>query len=363
MKQDRARGRWLAIFVWLNAAVSPAYSQCPQFSNYNVSGVPTQCGSTITISQEGANIPAGSSVDWYIGMGTNFNPYNGEGMQIGSVPVTTEMCNNIPEVLYIMVNPDNNQVGGPGDECDEFLVLWTGSGGFMMNDILITNLGPGTSVWDDFAPGNGSTFSCGVPLPPGPIPENAILIIQSSPNNNVSVNSDALCASGLPVYIITYTGTMSCMFGYFDNNSPCSSCPVNIAINGTDCDFNISANYTPPGSSVDGWAWANTGAGVYANVIPPLDFPVFDPPANTIPDFVWTVPADFCTTFGPGDWNLQGILNPPPVGGCPEIASPYFGVNISCPELILSGGGEVCENNCPDNPALIGFQIIGNDVP
>ncbi len=365
MRMDKAGGASSLTLLIVTLLAIGAKAQCPQFSNYMITGnTGTLCeGATITISQDAQNIPAGSFVDWYIGDGTSFNPYDGDGTLIGSVPINSNPCNNPPQVLYIMVNPDNTQVGSSGDQCDEFLVLWTGSGGYTMNDFLVTNLGPGNLQWDDFAPGNASTFSCGVPLPPGPIPENAILIIQSSTANNVMINSDALCASGLPVYIMSYTGTVDCMFGYFDNNAPCSSCPINIAIDGTLCDFMIAANYTPPANSIDGWAWANTGAGVYADVIPNLNIPSFVPPVVDVPDFNWIIPSDFCENFGEGDWHLNGILNPPPPAGCPEIMSPYYAVDISCPALILSGGGEVCEGNCPDMPTPISFEVIGDDVP
>ena len=152
------------------------------------------------------------------------------------------------------------------------------------------------------------------------------------------INSDVLCASGLPVYVITYTGTVDCMFGYFDNNSPCSSCPINIVIDSDVCDFTLNPTYSPPGSSIDGWAWANTGAGVYADVIPGLTIPVFDPPQISIPTWTYTVRPDFCEMFGENEWYVIGILDPPPPAGCPEITTGYFEVNVSCPELVIMGG-------------------------
>jgi hypothetical protein len=64
-----------------------------------------------------------------------------------------------------------------------------------------------------------------------------------------------------------------------------------------------------------------------------------------------------------GNWYITGILSPPPSGTCPDIFTDYFLLNISCPELSLSGGGDVCTGNCPDNPTEILFNIIGDDVP
>lgn len=342
-----------------------AYAQCPQFTSSSITGnIDPLCeGEAVTLSIAGQNIDPGSTVEWYIGANSTYNPYVGEGTLIGSVPGEDDPCVDPPEVLYIMVNPDNVQVGGSGDQCDEFMVLWTGSGGFNTADILVSNLGPGTFQWDSYIAGNAANFSCGVALPPGPVPPNAILIIQSSTANNVFIDSDNLCASGLPVYIISYDGTGACTGGYFDNNSPCASCPVMIEITGSTCQFDLSLDYQPPANTIDGWGWANTGSGVFANVIPVVDIPPFMPPLVLFDDYVWTVPANFCETQGGGEYWITGIINPPPSGACLDIFTPFFGLEISCPEAMLSGGGDVCEGNCPDDPTEINFTIIGDDIP
>ncbi|MEO6132108.1 MAG: hypothetical protein ABIQ02_09690, partial [Saprospiraceae bacterium] len=346
-------------FFW----IPKAYTQCPQFPTSSITGASgTLCeGASVTLSATAANIPSGSFIEWYIGTNSTYNPYTGQGINIGEVPIEMT-CNNTPAILYIMVNPDNIQAGGSGDKCDEFLVLWTGSGGFNTSDILVSNLGTGTSVWDDFVIGNAATFSCGTALPPGPVPPNAILIIQANTTNNINVNISNLCASGLPVYIIAYNGTPSCAGDYFDNNSPCSSCPVLLSISGS-CSASINVNYMPPAASIDGWGWSNMGSGVFANVVPPVTIPAYTPDQIIVDDFVWTVPNDFCETMAGGNWYITGILEPPPAGACPDIFTPHFLLNISCPELIISGGGDVCVGNCPDNPTEIMFEIVGDDVP
>ena len=66
---------------------------------------------------------------------------------------------------------------------------------------------------------------------------------------DIDIDITALCGSGLPVYIIAYNETVSCIGGYFDNNSPCASCPVMIDIAGS-CPADINIDYMPPGSSV-----------------------------------------------------------------------------------------------------------------
>ncbi len=352
--------RIASFLVWHSA-----FAQCPQFTTSSISGnlEPLCEGEAVILSVAGLNIDPGSTVEWYIGVSGTFNPYIGEGTLIGSVPAQADPCVDPPQVLYIMVNPDNTQVGGSGDQCDEFMVLWTGSGGFNTVDILVSNLGPGTFQWDSYIAGNAANFSCGIALPPGPVPPNAILIIQSSTANNVFIDSDNLCASGLPVYIISYDGTGACTGGYFDNNSPCTSCPVMIDITGTTCQYALSLDYQPPANPVDGWGWANTGTGVFADVIPVVDIPAFMPPAALFDNFVWTVPANFCETMGGGDYWITGIIDPPPSGVCLDIFTPFYGLEISCPEAMLSGGGDVCAGNCPDDPTEINFTIVGDDTP
>jgi gliding motility-associated-like protein len=349
-------------FFWVLG--SYCLAQCPDLPTSDaVDHTQILCeGDMLTMMATGENIAIGSTVDWYITQGTE-NPYNGDGVLIGSSPVTGDPCNNAPEVLYIMVNPDNTQVGGSGDQCDEFVVLWTGSGGFMTSDILVSNLGPGTFQWDSFVAGNAANFSCGTALPPGAVPPNAILIIQSSPNNNVFIDADNLCASGLPVYIIAYDGTGACTGGYFDNDSPCASCPVMFDITGVTCQYDFELNYMPPASSTNGWAWANTGSGVYADVIPVLDIPAFDMTGIVVEDFLWTIPQDFCEDFPANDYFIVGIPNPPPPAGCPQITTSYFGFDVQCGTVMLSGGGDICAGNCPEAPNTINFTIEGEGIP
>ncbi len=338
MTDERARKWWFPCLALVCGSLCHPLAQCPDLPTSSVSGNNNVLceGSAVTLSVTGVNLGDGSTIDWYLLQNDLQNPYNGDGKLIGEAPVNSDPCANSPEVLYIMVNPDNTQVGGTGDQCDEFIVLWTGSGGFSTSAISITNLGPGNFQWNSFIAGNASNFSCGTAWPPGPVPANAILIIQSSPNNNVQINDDNLCASGLPVYIIAYDGTVACTGGYFDNNSPCSSCPVMIAIAGATCQFNINLDYQPPSNSIDGWGWANTGSGVFADVVPPVNVPPFVPPAVTIDDIVWTVPDDFCETMGGGTYYIAGIPNPGPPGGCPQVITSYFELEVSCSALILS---------------------------
>ncbi len=351
------------VFVFLVVATN-ANAQCPIVPTSDVIDhtVPLCEGDVLTMVATGEGFPVGSTLDWYLVQGTE-DPYSGDGELIASAPVTGDPCNNPPEILYVMVNPDNGQVGSSGDQCDEFIVMWTGSGGYNTSDIVITNLGPGSFQWDDYEAGNSANFSCGTALPPGEVPEDAILIIQSSPNNNVFIDIDDLCASGLPVYIIAYTGTVSCVGGYFDNNSPCSSCPVMVDIDGFECQFNFNLDYNPPGSSIDGWGWANTGSGVYADVVPILDIPVFVPEDQVIDDVMWTIPDNFCEDYTGGNWMIVGIPNPPPVSPCIQVTTPYFGFGVGCGNIALAGGGDVCEGNCPDMPTLISFTVEGTDFP
>src|SRR5688572_25344301 len=63
------------------------YGQCPDFLNESATGNQSfMCeGETITINFTPQNALPGFEVEFYIGTGT-FNPYNGEGTLVGSVP-------------------------------------------------------------------------------------------------------------------------------------------------------------------------------------------------------------------------------------------------------------------------------------
>ncbi|HUR30913.1 MAG TPA: hypothetical protein VMZ69_05745, partial [Saprospiraceae bacterium] len=113
-----------------------------------------------------------------------------------------------------------------------------------------------------------------------------------------------------------------------------------------------------PGSTVDFYL----GSGTFNPYIGEGDF-IGSVPTNAIPDFQWTVPMSFCENYGEGDWSIVGILDPPPIAICPPVFTPYFDVPVSCPELMLTGGGDVCDGNCPGAPNQIVFFVIGNDLP
>ena len=171
----------LLLLLWLYGGVASA--QCPDITGSASDPVPPQTlclGDQVVFSVTGDQLPDGGTIDWYIDPSNGFDAYSGEGSFIGSSNIIMDTCAGEIEVLYLMVNPDNGEVGGPGDRCDEFIVIWTGSGGFTPNDILISNLGVGSDEWDDFDVGNTSTFDCGTALGPNDmVPANAILIIQS----------------------------------------------------------------------------------------------------------------------------------------------------------------------------------------
>src|SRR6187551_837031 len=109
--------------------------------------------------------------------------------------------------------------------------------------------------------------------------------------------------------------------------------------------LSISGLNIPPGSSVE-WYIGDGGTYNPYNGEGMLIGSVLVEPGDVFDDFIWTVPADWCETQGDGDYWIVGILNPPPAGACIDIFTEYWGLTISCPEINLSGGGEVCEGNC-----------------
>ena len=129
----------------------------------------------------------------------------------------------------------------------------------------------------------------------------------------------------------------------------CEGDILTISLNGTDI---------PAGSTVDFYI----GSGTFNPYNGEGDF-IGSIPTPAFPDFSWTIPSGFCETYGEGDWSLVGILDPPPAGACMQIFTSNADLPVSCPELSLSGGGDICEGNCPDNPNSITFFVTGNDLP
>lgn len=90
---------------------------------------------------------------------------------------------------------------------------------------------------------------------------------------------------------------------------------------------------------------------------------VNDPNGVIVEDFVWTIPDDFCDVFPGSGYAIVGLPNPPPVDPCLEVLTPYYGFQVSCTTIELTGGGDVCEGDCPEAPTEIVFSIDGNDGP
>ncbi len=137
---------------------------------------------------------------------------------------------------------------------------------------------------------------------------------------------------------------------------------------GSSVTLSVTGLNLPIGSTVDWYIGPNStfdpynGEGNIIGSIPVLPDPMM-PGGVLIADYVWTIPSDFCETQGDGVYWITAIPNPPPTSPCIEVTTSFFGLDISCPELILSGGGEVCEGNCPEDPTEINFTIIGDDTP
>lgn len=125
--------------------------------------------------------------------------------------------------------------------------------------------------------------------------------------------------------------------------------------------INHDAQNVPAGSAIDWFIgegtfnpYAGEGDFVGSNLIVTND---------VVPEFIITIPADFCETNGSGDWYLIGILNPAPSGVCQEIFTDPIPVSESCASVSIEGDGIICAGNCPDMPNQIDFIVIGEDVP
>src|SRR5687768_12426607 len=153
---------------------------------------------------------------------------------------------------------------------------------------------------------------------------------------------------------IHYTGFAQCPA--FTNSSATGN--ETLMCEGESMTISVTGQNILPGSTVDFYL----GSGAFDPYMGEGDF-IGSTTTNPIANFVWTIPGDFCENYGEGGWSIVGILNPPPLVICPPIFTSYFDVPVSCPSMELTGGGDVCEGNCPTAPNSIVFAITGNDLP
>ncbi len=351
-------------------------------------------GDNITLTITGNNLHAAcGGVNWYLSPNPGSDFWNNESAEyLGYSPISITPGECVPpELLYAMIDPDDDLVGSSNDCNDEFIVLFFGGPnevwncyggnaggpieGIFLNesDICFDQLSsdeyctPGMFYDGPYVPGNASTFNCGTSIDPSyPIPENCIVIIQSSTANNVPVDLGDLCNSGLPIYIIAMN-TTNCQEGFLANNvAECSSCSLVFSPNwcshcyvtgeywwwdgGFDYDGNgyepcTPISYDPPANTTSGWGFSNAlGGGIYSNMVPEVNLPeLYSGTQSEAIPFAWTIPYDFCTTHATGTYYILGLLGNEILPDCPWYNTDIFEIYISCFQVNAGADQSICE--------------------
>ena len=332
----------LCIFV-----VSNIWSQCPELtlesSSPDCSGNCNVClDDEITISLGGDNMEDGSTIDFYIG--PNGDDPSGETF-LGSADVTSD-CADGPQFMYVLVDPPP----GP-DRCDEYVVIYTGGSGFDADEIEVSNVVGNTLSPYDL--GNTAAFTpdCGlIAVGPGDfVPDDAILIIQSSAVGGEVYDITELCDLGLDIYVLA-SGNTDCGGGFF--------------VNGADATYELELDCVSDllsyGSGTNAWSFLE-GEGNWITEVPEMEIPEPSTGVTTIEDFTFSITQDMLDDFCSPPTSLldvQGYLNPQ-VGGCDDVETSIFNLTLSCPEAIELDPIDVCET---DGDLLIDLTIYDDEV-
>lgn len=337
-------------------------------ANGQAAPINTCVGQTITYSATVSNVINATSVDWYIGTSSSFNPYAGQGTQIGSSPLSANCPTTCPDLLAIFINACN----GTGVEEDNEYIVFSSGGGFNTSNLQVdlpNSNGTGNSDINLGATPCGlqtpqaaliaalRTGSCNATniLPAGPgtqIPGGAIVILFTSTNVTASYNLNSLCSTGQTIYIMQSACDRS--GGAFVNAGTTASDTRTTTISLSNCPAcsdaltydrlnvqNTDGVYAfDNGNAVS--TVANGGVTINPVAADRCNGPVFT--AINIPTTVdveldYTVPSTLC---GAGPYYVVGVINPTPTLPCPQTFTNHFQLNVSCPTVDAGNNINVC---------------------
>jgi gliding motility-associated-like protein len=328
------------------------------------------------------NVTGGlDSVLWYFNTTPTFNPYLGQGTQLGASKIITNSytpCVTCPRLSAIFINSCN----GSGDEWDnEFAIIYSGSG-FKANtlqlDYDINN--NGMTGNNDI---NINTSPCGLKTPntalmnmvratascnlsnviavksTDTIPADAIVVLFNSSAVTGTYNFSSLCNVGKKIYVMqsncartggAYTNSASCTNSnrYSDTKLSFTNCACKDSIvydrcGLSDVDGEYAINLSPTKST-------KTNGGVLRNISNPCDGPVPSTLSFPIKGIIDSTPISNLSRFcGLGTIYVKGIFkNHPNTAFCPntdpKAISNILKFHVTCPKAIISGDTNICFN-------------------
>src|SRR5688500_11316035 len=215
-------------------------------------------GESIEISFQGTNLPDGEDIQIFMGDQSAYNPFNGGGSYIGSIPVEYN-CSTCPQLLGIMSDPCT---GGTDEQDNEFLAFSSGCG-FNVSDLLVdydinnNSFGIANADVCSSCPCNfitpdanliaqlqASTNCPNLIIPAessSTIPPGAVVIVFTDAwTPSVPYNFDDLCSKGLEIFILQSSCERT--QGAFTNN-PTSERTYSIEVGS--CSSQITYNNDP----------------------------------------------------------------------------------------------------------------------
>jgi len=322
-------------------------AQCPEITETATTpDCNPQCelceGEVLTIRLKGFDLPNGGKIDYYYSDVPGFNPYNNQGIRMGSANIVTPggNCRICPELLGFIIDACGTEAQ------NEFIVIWTGSGFNTSNFVFDFDAN------NNFGAGNGDIgSSCGIA--PGPaglvgcmatsvgggfnLPGNAIWIVFTSSGPNYAYDFSAVCGLGLKVFVSMNSCSRSS--GAFSNGTSTGLRTQTMSINGCACAASVTYDTDDPSLIGNGDAWAGglTNGGCAASITGPGSY---TPAVSIVDPFSFTIPQTWCGK----KYEIVGIINPKPDPlCCMEEFTERLEVSVTCPKA-NPASLEVCDN-------------------
>lgn len=323
------------------------YAQCPEITSESIDpNCTSNCNvcsdDEITISLTGNDMADGSTIDFYIG--PDGDDPSGETF-LGSADITND-CADGPQFMYVLIDPPP----GP-DRCDEYAVIYTGGSGFDAEDIDIIN--SGGNGMGPYVLGNTAAFTpdCGlIAVGPGDfVPDDAILIIQSSAVGTEVYDITELCDLGLDIYVLASANT-ACGGGFFVNNAEATY----------ELEQGCVSDILTYGPGANAWSFID-GEGNWITEVPEMEIPDPSLGVTTIDDFTFTITQDILDDLcspPSAQLDVQGYLNPQE-GGCDDVLTSIFNLTLSCPEAMELDPIDACE---VDGEVVVDLTVYDIDV-
>lgn len=353
-----------------------AFAQCPTITTTanGATGVAplVLCNGAAVNLQSVGNLPAGSSINWYINNNASYTP-PAQGTLVGNTSATVGV--NCPAVCPSMVAVFINACNGTGVEEDNEYIVFASGSGFLVSDLQVDvpnnngtanadiNLGAGACGYQTpsaaFISSLRTAAGCATIFGAGPtttIPAGAAVILFTNNNVTATYNFGTLCSSNQAIYILQSNCDRTA--GAFVNSKTCDADPANrlrttalTVRNCTTCNSRLTYSRCGLTNNAAGGEYAVqvpgsdtasvSNGGVLINSTNPCNGPNFltvPVPPDTL-RFRFTA-TNLCNQTA----YLRGVLTPTPAGCPTAVLTQAFPIQVVCPTPAITGLATICSN-------------------